>query len=435
MDLPRDVETTNHSLEIPITMDALQKKLFAAQGSQLRLYEQYMSSVSRLKKKDQVIDLVRSEASINAQALKKLDEEDQILRGEYDDLVNQCNDLKRECFIYQLDLEASKRSGNKSEQRAREADSRARVLEQELKHVYSIIKKHESLVDSVLATIIFAMDDDGFRNWGYYEPAAATSFKGNLGLQLMPTIDRNTKPFLPGRDPNLMIGQTGSYHHHQHHPEPHMSYNWINQHKDKFFNMLPVTTTPNYGNVLPQTSSSPSMHMNLHHHHHQTEEHPVKCEPDIVESKKRKPNSKAGGAPTKAKKPRKPKEENGDSNNANVSRVKPAKKSFDLVINGVNMDISGLPVPVCTCTGAPQQCYRWGCGGWQSACCTTNISMHPLPMSTKRRGARISGRKMSQGAFKKVLEKLASDGFNFGSPINLKSHWARHGTNKFVTIR
>ncbi|KAF2618271.1 hypothetical protein F2Q68_00040789 [Brassica cretica] len=99
------------------------------------------------------------------------------------------------------------------------------------------------------------------------------------------------------------------------------------------------------------------------------------------------------------------------------------------------MDISGLPVPVCTCTGAPQQCYRWGCGGWQSACCTTNISMHPLPMSTKRRGARISGRKMSQGAFKKVLEKLSSDGFNFGNPIDLKSHWARHGTNKFVTIR
>ncbi|WZZ18951.1 hypothetical protein YC2023_112040 [Brassica napus] len=51
-------------------MDALQKKLFAAQGSQLRLYEQYMSSVSRMKEKDQVIDLVRSEASINAQALK-----------------------------------------------------------------------------------------------------------------------------------------------------------------------------------------------------------------------------------------------------------------------------------------------------------------------------------------------------------------------------
>ncbi|ESQ35340.1 hypothetical protein EUTSA_v10008428mg [Eutrema salsugineum] len=278
------------------------------------------------------------------------------------------------------------------------------------------------------------MDDDGFRNWGYYEPAAAT-FKGNLGLQLMSSIDRNTKPFLPGRDPNLMIGSNGSYHH----PEPpiHMSYNWINQQKDKFFNMLPVTTTSHYGNVLPETSSAPSMQMNLHnhHHHHQTEVNPVKCEEEIVQTKKRKSNSKAGTA-TKAKKPRKPKEENSNNNNnTSVSRVKPAKKSVDLVINGVSMDISGLPVPICTCTGAPQQCYRWGCGGWQSACCTTNISMHPLPMSTKRRGARISGRKMSQGAFKKVLEKLASDGFNFGNPIDLKSHWARHGTNKFVTIR
>ncbi|CAN7035438.1 unnamed protein product [Brassica rapa subsp. trilocularis] len=282
---------------------------------------------------------------------------------------------------------------------------------------------------SSLDFISLKMDDDGFRNWGYYEPAAAT-FKGNLGLQLMSSADRNTKPFLPGRDPNLMMGQNGSYHQ----PEPpiHMSYNWINQQKDKFFNMLPVTTTPNYGNVLPETSSAPSMH---HHHHHQTEENPVKCEEEeeiVQPNKKRKTNSKAS-ATTKGKKPRKPKEENDSK--TNVSRVKPAKKSVDLVINGVNMDISGLPVPVCTCTGAPQQCYRWGCGGWQSACCTTNISMHPLPMSTKRRGARISGRKMSQGAFKKVLEKLSSDGFNFGNPIDLKSHWARHGTNKFVTIR
>ena len=268
------------------------------------------------------------------------------------------------------------------------------------------------------------MDDDGFRNWGYYEPAAAT-FKGNLGLQLMPSIDRNTKPFLTGRDPNLMIGQNGPYHHTE--PPINMSYNWINQqHKDKFFNMLPVTTAPNYGNILPETSSAPSMR-----HHQTTEEYPVKHEQEeiVQTNKKRKPNAKVN-ATTKAKKPRKPKEEN-DS----VLRVKPVKKSVDFVINGVNMDISSLPVPVCTCTGAPQQCYRWGCGGWQSACCTTNISMYPLPMSTKRRGARISGRKMSQGAFKKVLEKLASDGFNFGNPIDLKSHWARHGTNKFVTIR
>jgi hypothetical protein len=42
---------------------------------------------------------------------------------------------------------------------------------------------------------------------------------------------------------------------------------------------------------------------------------------------------------------------------------------------------------------------------------------------------------MSQGAFKKVLEKLAAEGYNFANPIDLRTHWARHGTNKFVTIR
>ncbi|KAG5387150.1 hypothetical protein IGI04_038620 [Brassica rapa subsp. trilocularis] len=110
-------------------MDALEKKLFAAQGSQLRLYEQYMSSVSRLKEKDQVIDLVRSEASINAQALKKLVEEEQILR-----------------------------------ERAREAACRVQEKNQELRHVCSVIKKHESLVDSVLATIV-SEDETKLSKW------------------------------------------------------------------------------------------------------------------------------------------------------------------------------------------------------------------------------------------------------------------------------
>nr|GMD89472.1 protein BASIC PENTACYSTEINE2-like [Ipomoea batatas] len=98
------------------------------------------------------------------------------------------------------------------------------------------------------------------------------------------------------------------------------------------------------------------------------------------------------------------------------------------------MDISSIPTPVYTCTGTPQQCYLWGCGGWQSACCTTTISMYPLPMNNKRRRARIAGRKMSQGAFKMVLEKLAGEGYNFTNPIDLRTHWAKHGTNKFVTI-
>ncbi|XP_010527830.1 PREDICTED: protein BASIC PENTACYSTEINE2 [Tarenaya hassleriana] len=277
------------------------------------------------------------------------------------------------------------------------------------------------------------MDDDGFRNWGYYEPA---NFKFSLGLQFMPTVDRNTKPQLPGRDPNLMTGPDGPFHTRDYvvseTPIP-MNYAWINQHKDKFFNMLP----PNHGNMLPETSGSPSMQF-LHPPldvGNRVEENPIPDDEEIAQAKKRKPGGDSKGT-KKRKKPWKQKDGNGNESNERVKRVRQAKKSaVDVVINGVSMDISGLPVPVCTCSGSPQQCYRWGCGGWQSACCTTNISVYPLPMSMKRRGARISGRKMSQGAFKKVLEKLVAQGFDFWNPIDLRSRWARHGTNKFVTIR
>ncbi|CAA6664262.1 unnamed protein product [Spirodela intermedia] len=126
---------------------------------------------------------------------------------------------------------------------------------------------------------------------------------------------------------------------------------------------------------------------------------------------------------------------NNIKKNSASSQGKGPKKSMAMVINGMNLDISQIPTPVCSCTGTTQQCYRWGTGGWQSACCTTNISMYPLPMNTKRRGARIAGRKMSLGAFKKVLEKLVCEGHDLSNSIDLKTHWAKHGTNKFVTIK
>ncbi|KAJ6318487.1 hypothetical protein OIU76_013934 [Salix suchowensis] len=237
------------------------------------------------------------------------------------------------------------------------------------------------------------MDDDALNmhNWGYYEP----SYKEPLGLQWMPSmVDRDTKHFLPRRDPiNIMIGANGAY-------LPHDSV----------------------------VSDAPSPNSSRDERVSRIEEPSVSKEGNQL--KRRQVGGASPKTPT-AKKPRKPK----DGNNNTVQRAKPAKKSVDVVINGIDMDISGIPIPICSCTGTPQQCYRWGCGGWQSACCTTNVSIYPLPMSTKRRGARIAGRKMSQGAFKKVLEKLAAEGYNFANPIDLKTYWARHGTNKFVTIR
>ncbi|KAK9716129.1 hypothetical protein RND81_06G212800 [Saponaria officinalis] len=98
-------------------------------------------------------------------------------------------------------------------------------------------------------------------------------------------------------------------------------------------------------------------------------------------------------------------------------------------------DGSVLLSPFCSCTGVARQCYRWGSGGWQSACCTNSMSEYPLPMSVTRPGSRTPGRKMSHGAFVKLLQRLAAEGYDLATAIDLKDHWARHGTNKFVILK
>ncbi|KAL6008231.1 hypothetical protein ACLOJK_033737 [Asimina triloba] len=115
--------------------------------------------------------------------------------------------------------------------------------------------------------------------------------------------------------------------------------------------------------------------------------------------------------------------------------TKREKKNPGIDIDGAAPNFSHVPAPICTCTGVPHQCYRWGAGGWQSSCCTTSISEYPLPMSLTRPGARIAGRKMSNGAYGKLLQRLAAEGYDLSNAVDLKDHWARHGTNKFVTIR
>ncbi|KAL8218528.1 hypothetical protein R6Q57_021901 [Mikania cordata] len=304
------------------------------------------------------------------------------------------------------------------------------------------------------------MDDDGLnmRNWGYYEP----SFKEHLGLQLMSPMGdhRDPKPFQSLRESPVMVNPNVSTYHHPHTrvvsnpPAPinYMTDAWIQ--RERLLHMLPGNTS---FSVLPSSSTSHSIHMVPPLDLSKDPVMNMTVEDNVAVSKDS--GSVGGGSGTgnsgrdggslrkrgsttapKASGSRKPKKtrktpstpkENGNPSGHRAKTI----KNVDVVINGIDMDMSGIPIPVCTCTGAPQQCYRWGLGGWQSACCTTTISMYPLPMSTKRRGARIAGRKMSQGAFKKVLEKLASEGYNFASAIDLRTYWAKHGTNKFVTIR
>lgn len=277
--------------------------------------------------------------------------------------------------------------------------------------------------------------NDSFRNWGYYD----TPIK-SLNLHLG---GGDRKPLIGSRDSALIPNSNF-------HPRDYVipNYHQVDYHlrdacffrdnSNKFFNILPtshsyaVPTEP-----APTHHQSHSMQM-IRQLEPSNEERMVQAEPSNVEMNDGPLKKRSAGKaekPPKTKKPKKAPSGSKDGGSGSTQRAKSAKKTTEVVINGIDMDISTIPIPVCSCTGAPQQCYRWGSGGWQSACCTTGMSVYPLPMSTKRRGARIAGRKMSLGAFKKVLEKLAAEGYNFSNPIDLRTHWAKHGTNKFVTIR
>ncbi|KAL3617613.1 hypothetical protein CASFOL_037934 [Castilleja foliolosa] len=299
------------------------------------------------------------------------------------------------------------------------------------------------------------MDGKGnmnLRNWEFLGTPTTAPIKSpaHLGLQLMPSMDE--KPLfassIRNNSSSVMASTNGGpFHHHRISgvSEPHISMDhWMNQSLENYLSLISGNYYQSGFGVSPETSSSHSIQL----------PHPIilpKTEiviPKTEEKCEERENNdglvkkRVGGQTPnpmlKEKKPRirGPQGPRDDKlTNTSAPRARAPKKRADVEINRANMDISHIPPPVCSCTGTPQQCYRWGSSGWQSACCTTGMSMYPLPMSTKRRGARIAGRKMSIGAFKKVLEKLTDEGYDFSSPIDLKSYWAKHGTNKFVTIR
>ncbi|CAN6180163.1 unnamed protein product [Urochloa humidicola] len=335
------------------------------------------------------------------------------------------------------------------------------------------------------------MDDDGglgIRNWGFYD-----TMKGNLGLQLMssvPPADQDTKSLLPAG---------AFLQHHGHHNAPHQLHSHhsrgsgsggvsgsmptepLSIHMDFSRNEAwlhpPHHQHPREQKVLHAHPVGPVVHVgHPGHGGHAVHPHPTgygmmpdaphtlqMMQPQIQSQLQESPTCKEEdaspplvedhsvvkteppvkkrrqGLQPKSPKPKKPKKaavpRKDGAVNGHTPRARGPRKTVGMVINGIELDLSNIPTPVCSCTGAPQQCYRWGAGGWQSACCTTSVSTYPLPMNTKRRGARIAGRKMSQGAFKKVLEKLLAEGYNLANPIDLKTFWAKHGTNKFVVIR
>ncbi|EOA20988.1 hypothetical protein CARUB_v10001320mg [Capsella rubella] len=164
-------DTIDYSLGLPISMESLQKKLYTTEETYRRLREQYLTLVSRLKEKDHVIDRVKSESSMNAQALKKFVDENQKLASECGNLLSQCKKLEKECLLYHQDRDALMEFGNESDERAREAEARVRQLEEEIGRISEEIKickrqigdgevdncttpLEEDLLDSVLGSLI-----------------------------------------------------------------------------------------------------------------------------------------------------------------------------------------------------------------------------------------------------------------------------------------
>jgi hypothetical protein len=114
-----------------------------------------------------------------------------------------------------------------------------------------------------------------------------------------------------------------------------------------------------------------------------------------------------------------------------IRRKKRTKRRTVVKIKGYEWDISELPTPVCSCTGTPRQCNRWNELGWQSTCCTAEISQYPLPLLPGEGQIRVQGRRMGDSTFTNLLEELVNKGYEFRKPIDLKHHWIKIGSNKF----
>ncbi|OWM80979.1 uncharacterized protein LOC116215216 [Punica granatum] len=137
MNLPEEIEdyikeSIDHCLGLPVSEQTLELKLRASEEARRELQDQCLLLQSRLKEKDDQIELARGEASMTAQALKKFVEENQKLAAECVDLLAQCKKWEGECALYDKDREALIDFGNEADEKAKQAEARARHLEEEV---------------------------------------------------------------------------------------------------------------------------------------------------------------------------------------------------------------------------------------------------------------------------------------------------------------
>ncbi|KAJ9560473.1 hypothetical protein OSB04_005633 [Centaurea solstitialis] len=137
MDIPQEIddylrESIEYSLGLPVSKRTLELKLQSSEEAQRHIRDQCFCLRSKLMEKDKIIECVRAESSMNAQALKRFVEENQKLAMECANLLSQCNKWEKECSLYDRDQEALMDFGNEADERAKEAESRVQYLEEEL---------------------------------------------------------------------------------------------------------------------------------------------------------------------------------------------------------------------------------------------------------------------------------------------------------------
>ncbi|KAI0500354.1 hypothetical protein KFK09_018566 [Dendrobium nobile] len=263
------------------------------------------------------------------------------------------------------------------------------------------------------------------RNWDFTDNRHSESmFKPGLGVSFP---ESNASLYQPGF---LKIGaysdRTTVMDEHRSEASS-VSFAWVPQRS-----FLHPTKTINHLQTMPVISEMFNMSSMPIQSNSSVPESPIAANP-INARKQPSSKNKAKNVATKVLRPKA--EKGTKKKGGSMSTGKREKKNQDDMFNGVMIDLSGVPAPICSCTGMPRQCYRWGAGGWQSSCCTTGLSEYPLPVSPTRPGSRMAGRKMSIGAYTKLLQRLVAEGQDLSYGVDLKNHWARHGTNKFVTIK
>ncbi|KAG9456923.1 hypothetical protein H6P81_001431 [Aristolochia fimbriata] len=138
MPLPSDIDdyiqqSMEYCVGLPVSQKTLQSKLMASEEARHRLQGEVFQLQDCLRDKDRKIQLSLSEASLNAQALKKHIDENVKLRAECSDLLCRCEKLEKECSLYDRDREALMEFGNEADERATDAETRASEAEVNLR--------------------------------------------------------------------------------------------------------------------------------------------------------------------------------------------------------------------------------------------------------------------------------------------------------------